>query len=108
MSDFVEKRRYPRNTVKYTGEISLGDNEIITAEIENVSKTGLLLSASEKLTSDQPIHITIKKENSPLDPISAIGEVVWEEADKNSRTAGIHFSKIRWSETDRLINNLRY
>ena len=108
MSNFPEKRRYPRCSVKYIALIENGQKDPLIANVSNVSKTGLLLNSTSELNHDDPLEIIITKEGSPLDPISATGNVVWEKAGSDSHEAGIHFSKIRWSETDRLVHNLRF
>ena len=108
MSDFTEKRRYPRCAVKYIALIDTGKKDPLVANISNVSKTGLLLNSTSELNNDNTLEIIIKKENSPLEPISATGNIVWEKEGSDSHEVGIHFSKIRWSETDRLIHNLRF
>jgi hypothetical protein len=106
MIDFTEKRGYERIPVDYTGTIDLDTNESIEIDVENVSKTGMLFKLSAEIKTDKPFRITITKKDSPLEPVKATGKIVWRHEDKNNATAGIHFSQIRWSETDRLIHNL--
>ncbi|MDD4202582.1 MAG: PilZ domain-containing protein [Candidatus Omnitrophica bacterium] len=108
MPNFTEKRRYPRCSVQYLALINSGQKEPLKVNVSNVSKTGLLLNSLSDLDLNDPVEITITKENSTLDPISATGNVVWRKNHSSSREIGIHFSKIRWSETDRLLHGLRY
>jgi len=108
MPNFTEKRRYPRCSVQYLALINSGQEEPLKVNVSNVSKTGLLLNSTSDLNLNDPIEISITKENSNLDPVSATGNIVWKKENSSDREIGIHFSKIRWSETDRLLRGLRY
>jgi len=106
----MERRRYPRIPVHYDVlcKVIDGPSEAkLRAIVENVSRTGLKLRASNFMKRNSLLKLDILKTISSK-PITAYGKVVWEKESPlvyGEVLTGVEITKIGWTETDRLVNN---
>ena len=107
----MDQRQYPRVPVHYsvlTSNVTTPTPKKMHMIAENASRTGLKLLHSGLLRKNDQL----KLEGTKLidsKPITCYGKVMWDKESRlvyGEKIAGIHLTKIGWSETARLITPL--
>lgn len=109
----MERRKYPRFPVHYDvlcDDVDNPSQRRIHAVAENASRTGLKLRYSGLLKTNDQIKLQILKTVSSK-PFTCYGRVIWQRESPlvyGENMAGVHITKIGWTETERLITNLDF
>ena len=97
-----ERRKYPRFDLKHDViyKSSSGKGKTVT---DNVSRGGIKVKVEEAVDNGQNLDLSIFPFASK-DPVDAVSTVVWNRKDMDdSWLMGLAFTKIGWTESDRLI-----
>lgn len=106
----TERRKYPRHPVHYSVNCTIVDKDAktrILAVAENASRTGLKLRFSGLFTPNDPLKLEIFKSITSK-PIVCYGKVIWVKESPlvyGEKMAGIHITKIGWTESSQLVTN---
>ncbi|MFH1791968.1 MAG: PilZ domain-containing protein [Candidatus Omnitrophota bacterium] len=111
MTSGIERRKYPRFPVHYSVLCTAIEKKFIKLRTtaENASRTGLkILFSGDKIVPKDQLKLEVVK-SIAAKPITCYGTVVWTKESPlvyGERSAGIHLTKIAWTESSKLTTNI--